>query len=384
MRSHEKQPAQDKSVAIIGLGAIGSETAAQMIRAPEVSRLVLVDHDRYERKNLLSQAIEARDVGRLKAEAQARRALQRNPALAVEALADRVENVPLARLRCDVILACLDSRRARQVVNQAAWRLGVPWIDAGVHVGADGGLLARVNVYVPGLDQPCLECAWSDEDYALEQSYPCQGEAQAPAPTGSPPGLGALAAAMQVIEARKILAGQFDRAAVGRQVLIDAAWHRHYVTTYRRNPACRFDHETWRIEAGKLAESQALRLALGTGLGRETRGDMGFVGLRVEGETFVLRLACLRCGRTKELLHLGRRLPQHRRVCRHCGGEMVAAGSDMIGALRAEDVPARMLALPLRRIGLRAGDVVTATAGGRVAHFEIGRDGAVTHKRANG
>jgi molybdopterin/thiamine biosynthesis adenylyltransferase len=380
MKTRAKSPPAGISVAIIGLGAIGSETVAQVVRMPEVTRIILVDHGRYDASNLQFQVIEAEDVGRRKVDVQARRAARRRPGLVIETFVQRIEDVPLGKLRCDAILACLDSRRARQTVNQAAWRLGIPWVDAGVHAGADGAQLARVNVYLPGPDQPCLECAWGPEDYAIEQSYPCQEGAAEPAATGAPPGLGALAASMQVIEARKLLAGQVDRAAIGRQVLVDAAWNRHFVTSYRRNPACRFDHETWRIERNGMRESLALRFALG--LGRRTRGDTGpAVLLQVEGETFVFRLTCPRCGHKRELLHLWQRLPKRRRLCRHCGGEMVAAGSDMIGALRAEDVPARMLALPLRRIGFRAGDVVTATAGGRVAHFEIGRDGVVTHKK---
>ena len=73
------------------------------------------------------------------------------------------------------ILAALDSRQARQVVNQAAWRLGVPWIDTGVN--AAQGLLARVGVFVPGPDGPCLECGWSARTYDLiEQAHPCHDE----------------------------------------------------------------------------------------------------------------------------------------------------------------------------------------------------------------
>ncbi len=373
MKPRAKSSPVGKSVAIIGLGAIGSEVVAQVARMSEVTRLILVDHGRYDGSNLQSQAIEVGDVGRPKVDVQARRAARRRPGLVIETFAQRIEDVPLGKLRCDVILACLDSRRARQTVNQAAWRLGIPWIDAGVHAGTDGALLARVNAYLPGPDQPCLECSWGPEDYTLEQAYPCQGPASDPAPTGAPTGLGALAASMQVIEAGKILAGQIDRAAIGRQILVDAAWNRHFVTIYRPNPECRFDHETWRIARNGMRESQALRLALG--LGRRARGDTGpAVLLQVEGETFVRRLTCQRCGRQEELVHLWRRLPARRRMCPHCRGTLVASGIDMTDGLRAANLEPRVLAMPLRQFGLRAGDVVTLTHDGVAEHVEIGGD----------
>src|SRR5213594_4159488 len=149
-------------VTIVGAGGnIGSHLVPHIGRTTGVSLITLVDRDRYEADNLPAQDIDTRDVGRSKAEAQARRLRRINPGLAVVALNADVEAVPLGALRADVILACLDSRRARLVVNQAAWRLGVPWIDAGV----DGGdRLVRIQTFVPASDAACLECAWEQAD----------------------------------------------------------------------------------------------------------------------------------------------------------------------------------------------------------------------------
>ena len=118
-----------------------------------------------------------------------------------------VETVPLGRLRADVILACVDSRAARQYLNQAARHLGVPLIDAGVF---PDGLLARVSVFLPGAEHACLECTWDQADYdAIEQSYPCQGGVPDAAASGAPAHLGALAAAVQAIECQR----RFDSPA---------------------------------------------------------------------------------------------------------------------------------------------------------------------------
>ena len=70
------------------------------------------------------------------------------PELVVDEYPQPVEDTPLGCLRADIILACVDSRGARQYVNEVARSLGVSWIDAGVEAG---GGLARVNVYEPVL-----------------------------------------------------------------------------------------------------------------------------------------------------------------------------------------------------------------------------------------
>src|SRR6185295_12516568 len=234
-----------KRIVVVGAGGnIGSHLVPHLARMPNAGHVTLIDRDVYEAKNLSSQDISPGDVGKRKVGVQARRMRRINHELQAEAIFDAVERVPLGKLKADVILACLDSRIARQHVSQFAWRLGVPLIDSGVEPTS---LLARVNVYLPGPDSPCLECAWDDRDYdALEQTYPCAGFVSNAAATNAPSTLGALAASLQAIECQKLLSGQFESVAVSKQVLIDAAHHKHYVTAFRRNPNCRFDHEVWR------------------------------------------------------------------------------------------------------------------------------------------
>ncbi len=163
MRTTDHRTSRDRSVVVIGLGNIGSHLVPHLARLPPVARLVLVDPDTYDANNLQSQDFSSSAVGGSKVAVQARRLRQINPHLRIDTLPRAVETVPMGRLRGAVILACVDSRAARQTINQIAWRLGVPWIDAGVEPRAG---LARVNAYLPGPSTPCLECAWGDDDYA--------------------------------------------------------------------------------------------------------------------------------------------------------------------------------------------------------------------------
>ncbi|HEX8000753.1 MAG TPA: ThiF family adenylyltransferase [Pyrinomonadaceae bacterium] len=359
-----------KSITVVGCGGnIGSHLVSHLGRMPSVGRVTLIDRDVYEQSNLLTQDITARDVGRRKATVQARRLSRINARLRVKAIAEAVERVPLGLLRADVILACLDSRRSRQYVNQAAWRLGVPWIDTGVEAG---GLLARVNVYAPCDDGPCLECAWDEQDYAaLEQSYPCQGFASQTFATNAPSSLGALAASLQAIECEKILSGQMERAAVGRQVLINAAQHKHYVTTYRRNPECRFgNHETWRIERLHL-RPQDITVRQALELGRSIASLKGQAGLRVESDPFIRKLSCAGCGQTKQLLRLQSRLRTADAACKRCGQRMFAAGVDLSERLEACALSEELSGRTLHSLGFREGDVFHVGSRAEELHFEI-------------
>ena len=343
----------EKHVVVPGAGGnIGSHLIPHLARMAGVGKITVVDPDAYERANLMSQAIRLQDVGKSKARVQAEQLHRMRPELQVERLACAIEDAPLGRLRADLLISCLDSRRARQVVNEIAWRLGIVWVDTGV-LGA--GLLARVNVYVPGPESPCLECAWSQEDYdALEQEYPCGADISHP--TNSTSALGGLAAALAAIECNKILVGEMAQAAAGSQVTVDARRHKLEVTSFRRNPACRFDHKTWHI--GHLDwDPDALTL-------REAVDLAG--GLGIAGHRFERRLVCPNCGRTRALFGLNRPLLR----CAGCRRRMTSPGFDALDKLDARS-PDEFLRRTLSQVGIRERDVITLGA----AHYEIARGG---------
>jgi hypothetical protein len=166
------RPGAGARVVLSGCGNIGSHAAPHLARTPGVRQVVLVDPDVYQDKNVAGQDIRACDVGRRKVDVQAERLRRIRPELEVVAVADPLERLPFAYFRNAFILGALDSRLARQQLNQVAWRAGSPWIDLAV----DGpGLLCRVSVYWPGVESPCLECGWDAADYRLlRQILPCE------------------------------------------------------------------------------------------------------------------------------------------------------------------------------------------------------------------
>ena len=362
----EMSATEAHSVGLIGLGNIGGFAAELAARLPGVESLVLADRDAYETRNVCAQNITTCEVGRAKALVQAERACRINPKLRVTAIVDDIESMPLGLLRTSVLLAGLDSRRARQCVNQAAWRLGLPWIDAGVR--ADG-LLARVNVYRPGADQPCLECPWDQRDYdGIEQTYACGGDATVPTATNAPASLGALAAALQVLECQKLLAGQWDSVAVAKQLIIDANGHKQLVSSLRPNSSCRFDHAIWHIDR---LESDAHHLRIGEAFALGSLLPGGATGLRIEGRVFVKKLTC-RCGETRELFwKLSGRLGDARR-CVRCQRPMQSSGLDAREWLREKDLSPEEIDQPFANFGFRSGDIFTLRSADGERHFELG------------
>jgi adenylyltransferase/sulfurtransferase len=231
-----------RAVLLAGAGNIGSHLAPLLCRAG-VGRVVLIDRDRVEAKNLAGQDYRPADVGRFKAEVQAERLRGRFPGVTVEARACDLEDVPTGVADVDVALGALDSRRARQVlVSELAWPLGVPVVDGGV--GA--GLLGRVQVFVPGEQTACLECTWGRDDYRLlAAEYPCLPGASAEGPaTQAPAHLGSFVASLMAAECLRLLRGEVPEESY--EVPFDLTQHalRRYVL--RRARGCRHDHEVVR------------------------------------------------------------------------------------------------------------------------------------------
>lgn len=360
---------QPRRVIIVGLGNIGSHLLGLVVRMLQPGdELVLIDHDAYLKTNIPGQNISAVDLGS-KVAVQARIARRINPALKALPIRARVEDVPLGDLRGCVILACLDSRAARRYVNRAAWRLGIPWIDGGV---GPTELLVRANVYVPGPQSPCMECAWDATDIAqVEQEYPCLKDGWLAPATNAPAALGAMVASLMTVECRKLMEGDHEHLLAGREVRLDLRHHTHWVTSFRRQSTCKFDHATWTIDhldapPARIAISRAFKAANGS-------EDADGLAIAVEGHQFTRALFCQPCGNQVPCSpRLERRIPAARRRCPQCGGVMVARGWDMTECLEYDSLDSRDRRRSLGSLGLRSGDIITVRTPGGDRHFQLG------------
>lgn len=362
-----------RHVVVVGAGGnIGSQAVPLLARVPSVGRLTLIDRDVYEEANLLTQNITRADVGRAKAEVQARSARRIRPALRVAAVAADVEHLPLGTLRADLIVACLDSRRARQHVNECARRLGLPWIDSGV---GGAGLLARVSAYGGDEGQACLECGWDDRDYeVLEVTYPCRpGRGSTPA-TDAAASLGALAASLLVIECEKVLTQSL--ACPGGEVLVDARHQRLLRSYVRRNGHCRLTpHGGWEIEPlaegpGQLTVAELVERAA------PRCGPAEACAISSFRRVLACATVCPGCGRRRPVLRFEDSLARRPERCSHCRREMVPDGLGLVERARLRELDGRHVSSTWRAVGARPGDVLTVSGPEGEVHFELGSPAA--------
>lgn len=103
----------DVTVAVIGVGNIGSNAVLQMVRMG-LSKFILYDHDTIEAHNLSSQHYDLRHIGKLKVEALAEQMHALNP----DAM---IETMPIAysgeKLAAEVLISAVDSLDIRRAIE---------------------------------------------------------------------------------------------------------------------------------------------------------------------------------------------------------------------------------------------------------------------------
>ena len=362
------QKTEASRIVVVGLGAVGSHLVGSLGRMEGIGHLTLVDPDHYDTGNVASQDIDPSAAGLTKVRAQAERLGRICPEVQVTPITADVRRIPVGRLRASVIFSCVDSRAGRQAINTLAWRLGIPWVDAGVDAG---GLLARVRVFRPDGGQACLECGWDERDYELiEQDYPCKGAGGIPYSTRTPGALAALAASLQALEGRKVLAGDWAQALAGREVVIDANNHRHYVSSFKPNARCSFDHRRWNPRTLDCAP-QRLTLGQAFELGRVKTDRIAPMRLELENRHFTRRLTCLGCRTSAPVLRLVTTVSAFTGRCDACGAQQVSAGFDLLDGLSSDALTPAQRSFSLWDIGLRSGDIYSIRGPSGSVEFEI-------------
>ncbi len=137
-----------------GAGALGS-TAVTLCRTLP-AKLSIVDFDRVESKNLLSQAFTRQAVGKNKAEALK---LQLRTFYGVDATAYPVRltagNVATVAAGADLLVDCFDNAASRLVVRSFAATAGVPSVHAGLAADGTFGLVRWGERFEPDdADEP--------------------------------------------------------------------------------------------------------------------------------------------------------------------------------------------------------------------------------------
>lgn len=346
-------------VMVVGAGAIGNETLKNLALLG-FRNIYIVDFDKIVPSNLSRTALFRReDSGRGKAEVAATRV--RELCLAGEPhvgwfAGDAVWELGTGVFReMDIVLGCLDNAETRFAVNRQCWLAGTPWVDAGIYE-----LGVSVGVYLPGRP-PCYQCGTSKEQVeAARRRYSCDQFKRALVKEGRVPTVqlaAALAAALQVQEAVKLLCGQ--ESAAGKKIVFQGKTNEFHLAGLPLNPECAAHVEYPEVVNTPLDGGVSLRSFLefvsspsrsGRGASLDLRGD----------RAFVLSAPCVRCGESVELLRPAFRVYEHEVVCSACeaglprGRRRAAARAPTVtpGAFALRETDRRVLDMSLREMGI--------------------------------
>ena len=168
----KRQKVHNARIMVVGCGALGNEVLKNLALLG-AGHLVLVDYDRVEHSNLTRSILFTSEDARCgvpKVEAAKRSIMSINPNVEVTALnADIGTDVGLGLIRrMDAVVACVDNRKARYLLNRLCMRAGVPWVDGGME-----GMEGVAKVFAPGKN--CYACtmepsAWKE----LKRSMSCR------------------------------------------------------------------------------------------------------------------------------------------------------------------------------------------------------------------
>lgn len=225
---------------VCGCGALGTVLANTLVRAG-VGFVRLIDRDFVEANNLQRQVLfDEADAAEAmpKAEAAARKLRAVNSTVRVEPVVTDLDRTNILSLvgEAGVILDGTDNFETRYLINDAAVKLGTPWVYGGC-LGSHG----QTMTILPG-ETPCLRCVF--------ESAPGPGEAGTCETVGVLGPIVNIIASYQAVEALKILAGR--REQVNRDLIYADLWenmHRSIRLAAVRDaadcPCCRHGRFEW-------------------------------------------------------------------------------------------------------------------------------------------
>lgn len=159
---------REKSVAVVGVGGVGSVTADMLTRCG-IGKLILFDYDKVELANMNRLFFTPDQAGLSKVQAAAATLNFINPDVkiitnnynitTVESFEKFMEAIKTGGIQSntpvDLVLSCVDNFEARMAINTACNELGLNWFESGVSENAVSGHIQFIR---PG-ETACFACA---------------------------------------------------------------------------------------------------------------------------------------------------------------------------------------------------------------------------------
>jgi adenylyltransferase/sulfurtransferase len=332
-------------VLVVGAGALGNEVLKNLALIG-LGTIHVIDLDVVEPSNLSRSVLfRAEDGGRPKAEVAATRAGEMNPEIRILPLhGDVITDLGLGAFAdMDLVIGCLDNREARLWVNRQCWKVGTPWIDAGIQE-----IQGVVKVFVPP-DSACYECAMTERDYQLlNLRYSCpllRREDIAAGKVPTAPTIASMMAALQVQEALKLL--HELPVAAGTAYVYNGVGNQFYATRLPRREDC-LSHETYPDPVELPLSDRSTVAELFAAARAHVAGPLE---LALDRE-LVVALECPNCEWREAVMKPRIKVRAGEAVCPKCGQ---AARPDFASAVEESSA---MVDQPLGRVGIPPYDIV--------------------------
>lgn len=347
---------------VIGAGALGNEIIKNLALLG-VGHVLVADFDQIELSNLSRSVLfREADCGQSKATVAARRARDLFPDISVHAFQGNVVyDLGLGAYRwADVVLGGLDNREARVAINQAAARVGKPWID-----GAIERLQGVARVFDPATG-PCYECTMSDVDWkmlaARKSCALLSRDEMQEGKVPTTPTTSSVIAGIQVQEAVKLLHGM--ETIAGQGFVFDGLSHQSYLVSYSQLEDCPSHEQLETIVplSSGVADTRARDLL------DRARADLG-PGTVIEFNHDLLEsVTCVRCEQTFPLRSSLGKVTESQGRCPQCG-ELCTPN-----LYHAMDDTSQVLDCTLDELGVPPWDILTARNGSEQIGYELTGD----------
>ncbi|XP_037030352.1 ubiquitin-like modifier-activating enzyme 5 [Bradysia coprophila] len=164
----EYERIRTKSVAVVGVGGVGSVTADMLTRCG-IGKLILFDYDKVELANMNRLFFTPDQAGLSKVEAAAKTLNFINPDVQIltnnynittmESFSKFLDAINTGGIDgngpVDLVLSCVDNFEARMTINTACNELNINWFESGVSENAVSG---HIQLLKPG-ETACFACA---------------------------------------------------------------------------------------------------------------------------------------------------------------------------------------------------------------------------------
>jgi adenylyltransferase/sulfurtransferase len=206
-------------VFLAGAGGLGSPISF-FLAAAGIGRLKIVDDGSVELSNLNRQILYGdSDLGKMKAVCAKRRLAELNPLVDVEAIPERIQSDNAGEFigGCDIIIDAMDNYDTRYLLNQIAFKKGIPMVH-----GAVEEFYGQVTTIIPGKTN-CLKCLVPQAP--AQETWPIIGMTCG------------LIASIQAVEAIKVILG-IGALLENRLLILDGLHARMEEMVLERNLDC--------------------------------------------------------------------------------------------------------------------------------------------------